>query len=119
MAKLSEQIGGGGNYLRAADLPGRRDIEVTIDRMDRELVGKEGQEQDEKWVLYFRGKEKGLVMNQTNLRAMIDALGDKEPGEYAEGKIIIYRTRTDFRGEMVDCIRVRPVAEVTEEDLPF
>ena len=49
-----------GKYLKASDLNGHEPV-VTIDRVEMEDVG-----DGRKPVVYFKGKEKGLVMNKTN-----------------------------------------------------
>ena len=52
---------GSQKYLKAADLQGQ-DINVTITSCEDEKLG-QGQHTELKCVLYFRGKEKGLVLN--------------------------------------------------------
>jgi hypothetical protein len=58
--KISEEFPS--QYLKASDLGGR-DIRVTMGRVEREKIGT-----DNKLVLYFKGKDKGLVLNKTNAR---------------------------------------------------
>ena len=98
-----------GSYLRACDLQDT-DIELTMDRVEMEDIGG-----DHKPVLYFRGKEKGLVLNKTNGR-MIGSLHGEETNDWGGKLIVIYPTRTQFRGEDVDCIRVRGVNKTAGED---
>ena len=54
-------------FLKASDLKGRQ-VTVTIDRIEYEPVGRE---KTMKPVIYFVGKEKGMVMNRTNCNAII------------------------------------------------
>jgi hypothetical protein len=60
---LSEVLLSGSQYLNAADLPERSELELTIDKIQVEKMGDEKKEEDRetKPVLYFVGKEKGLV----------------------------------------------------------
>lgn len=93
-------------YLRAADLQGR-DVTVTIERVEMADIG----DGDEKPVIYFRGKEKGLVLNKTNAGSISDALGD-ETEDWTGAAIIIFPTKTDYQGKRVDAIRVRVPRQV-------
>ena len=47
-------------YLKASDLQGRN-VTVKMGRVEQEKIGT-----DEKLILYFQGKEKGVVLNKTN-----------------------------------------------------
>lgn len=88
------------NFLKAADLQ-ERQITVTIDRVAMEDIGS-----DHKPVLYFQGKEKGLVLNKTNTTTIAAGYGD-DTDDWGGGEVIIYPSTTDFQGKVVDCIRVK------------
>jgi|ERR1700730_7451846 len=87
-------------YLKASDLQGR-EVRVVISHVDQCEVG-----DDTKPVLFFEGKNKGLVLNKTNATNIGDAYGD-ETDEWAGQVVILYEARTDFQGRTVPCIRVR------------
>ncbi len=91
-------------YLKAADLHGR-EVACVISHVATELMeGQHGREQ--KAVVNFRGKEKGLVLNQVNANTIADAYGD-ETDDWSGCTIILYPTRTQFGSKMVDCVRIR------------
>ena len=83
---------------------------------------KEGKpDQKTQITLAFEGKEKELGLNATNARTIAALLGD-ETNEWKGKQIKLYPTKTDFAGEMVDCIRI--VQDVPPEashldDIPF
>ena len=58
------------NYLKASDLQGRT-VVVTIDHCDIEDIGDE-----RKPILYFQGKQKGMVLNKTNANNVSVLYGD-------------------------------------------
>lgn len=91
-------------YLKAADL-GENKVLVIIERVEVEDVGAQGRKES-KPVLFFRGKDKGLVLNKTNARKIASILGTDETDEWQDGKIVLYATETEFQGETVDCVRV-------------
>lgn len=97
-------------FLRAADLQGRQ-IEVVMDRVEMKEIGG-----DQKPVLYFEGKQRGLVLNKTNAGTISDTYGDETEG-WAGEHVIIYPAETDYQGKRVPCIRVkvpRPQSRVAE-----
>ena len=104
-------------YLKAADLKGHS-VEVIIDRIDYEEVG-----DGKKPVAYFVGKERGLVLNVTNSVVIRDRFGT-ETDDWHGKTIFVYPTKTSFRGELVDCLRVRLPDEpepqpMTDDNIPF
>ena len=89
-------------YLRAADLQDRPHS-MIMHRVEMDTVA-DGE--DKKPVLYFTKAQKGLVLNKTNSKVIVNAYGDDSDGW--EGKpLIIFPTTVDFRGDMVEAIRVR------------
>jgi hypothetical protein len=79
-----------------------QNVNVTMSHVDMEDVG----DTDKKPVLYFNGKDKGVVLNKTNSRVITNAYGDDT--EAWRGKpLILYPAMVDFRGDMVEAIRVR------------
>lgn len=108
-------------FLRAADLNGKP-LRVTIAGLKREDIGGE-----QKVVLSFTDGSKDLILNKTNGRAIAKALGD-ETSAWPGKDIILVATQVDFRGDMVDAIRVRaapaarparPAPAVEAEEPPF
>lgn len=91
------------NYLKASDIKGSEPV-VAIDRVDYELVGRQ---RDKKAVLYFQGKEKGLVLNKTNAMKIVQLSGSGDTDDWPGFRLKLYATETEFAGETVECIRVK------------
>lgn len=89
-------------HIKASDLQDR-DATVTIAKVTIEEIGKD---RENKPVLYFQGKEKGLVLNKTNAQTIAGLYG-QETDDWVGKAITIFPTQTDFAGEQVECIRVR------------
>lgn len=96
--KISEEFPS--KYLKAADLQDR-DVRVTMGNVEKEKLG-----DDMKLVLYFKGKEKGLVLNKTNSNSIVDAYGDDTDDWFGQ-EIILFSVMTDFQGKVGPAIRVR------------
>lgn len=88
------------NYLKAADLKGRNAL-VKMDRADFEMIG-----DDKKLILYFEGKEKGMVLNKTNAGNIAAAYGD-DTDDWQGQEIVLFEAMVDFQGKTVPAIRVR------------
>ncbi len=108
--KVSEEFPS--QYLKASDLQGR-EIRVTMARVEREKIGT-----DNKLVLYFKGKEKGLVLNKTNANTIGDAYGD-DTDEWFDQPLILFSVKTDYQGKVVDATRCRvPTAKDNRQIAP-
>jgi hypothetical protein len=117
-------------YLKAADIPSQG-LPVKIAKIEREKVGTE---KKQKWVVYFRGVEKQLVLNGTNWDLIAAALREEDSDAWIGKFVELFPTQTQFGGKLVDCIRVRryrppqagtptrplkPAAPVQEEPPPW
>ncbi len=88
------------NYLKAADLQDRN-VMVKMDRVSLEKIG-----DDEKPVLYFVGKEKGMVLNKTNASNIAVVYGD-DTTDWRDQELVLFPAMVDFQGKSVEAIRVR------------
>lgn len=92
-------------YLKAADLRGKN-VAVVIERIaPREKLMMQGGKTDTKPVMYFKGKEKGQILNKTNARAIAKVYGP-EVTNWIGKTVVIMSAEVEARGEMVEAIRV-------------
>jgi hypothetical protein len=96
------------NYLKASDLGTGQPI-VTIERVEHEAVGRD---REMKAVLYFEGKEKGVVLNKTNARKITELAGSDDTDDWPGTRVSLYATDVEFNGETVDAIRIKAPAKV-------
>jgi hypothetical protein len=87
-------------YLKASDFT--QPALYTISRFNEEEINNEL-----KPVVYFNESEKALVLNIVNGNAIEKICGTPETDEWHGKQIVLYATETTFRGEQVECIRVR------------
>jgi len=93
-------------YLKAADIPLGQSVTVTVRSVVSEGVESDHGPAEDKPVLYFMDKKKGLVLNRTNAAIVSEAYGD-ETDAWTGLPVEIYTTQTEFRGRMVPCLRLR------------
>ncbi len=91
------------NYIKASDLKGASPT-VTIDRVEYEAVGRQ---KDMKPIVYFQGKDKGLVLNKTNCNKIVEIAGSPVTEEWTGVRITLFATMVEFQGDTVEAIRVR------------
>ncbi len=109
--KISEEFPS--KYLKAADLQGR-EIKVIMSNVEKEKIG-----DDLKPVLYFKGKERGVVLNKTNARTITDAYGD-DTEDWYDQEIILFSLMIDFQGKVGPAIRMRaPTARDRKKSDPI
>lgn len=87
-------------YLKAADLRDKN-VLVVIDRVEMKDIG-----DDHKPVLFFQGKDKGMVLNKTNANNIATAYGD-DTDDWVGREIVLFPAMVDFQGKTVQAIRVR------------
>lgn len=102
-------------YLKAADLGGKPLVVTIVSAPLETLKGAEGREQT-KTVLYLRGTKKLLPLNATNWDAVAAITGSGDTEDWPGHEIELYPTKTEMRGELVDCVRVRAPRQL---DLPI
>ena len=103
----------GGDLLKAADLQGRK-IKVEISKVETKAF-----DNGKKIILSFHGKDKGMACNKTNAMVIAAAYGNILEG-WVDKTIILYPTKVQFQGQMVDAIRVEtPVQEGDPDSIPF
>ncbi len=91
-------------YFTAKDIVTSGPKLVILTRIDHELVGTE--EKQEKYVAYFQGEEKGLVLNATKWDVLESLYGDESDGWIGK-EIVMFPDKTRFGGKIVDCISLR------------
>jgi hypothetical protein len=112
-------------YLSAADLDGQ----VVVLAMSNVLMEDIGFGGDKKVlpVLYFEGKDKGLVLNKTNSRKIAEMFGD-DTDDWTGQQIALFEAMVEFQGDTVAAIRVKAPprnkpsktsAEIINDDIPF
>ena len=124
-------------YLKAADIPSGRPVPVVVRSVEMEAIETEHGSLEDKPILYFMDKTKGLVLNRTNAATLSELYGD-ETDSWVGQRIDIIATDTTFRGRMVPCLRLRnaetqaetittpatappviPATAAPSEDIPF
>lgn len=92
-----------GQYLKAADLKGRN-VRLIMREVVVEDLGS-GEQRERKPVLYFEKTDRGFVLNKTNAMYIADMYGP-ETTAWAGKTIVLYPTKVEFSGRLVDTIRV-------------
>jgi hypothetical protein len=92
-------------FMKAADLDNGGEV-LTIDSCVLEEVGAD---KEEKPVLYFQGRQKGLVLNRTNFDRLVHRFGDDTKG-WKGNNVRVYSELVSFQGKQIEGIRLQPAA---------
>jgi len=96
------------NYLGHFDLQGK-EVTVTINKVLAGDLTAQGGRKSKKPIIYFEGKEKGMILNKTNSKT-IAAMYGAYVEEWVSKRITLYVSTTnnpDGTGS-VECLRIRP-----------
>jgi len=92
-------------YLKAEDLAdgigGYRRVTVMIRETVMQDLGDE-----RKAIVYFRGKDKGLVLNRTNADELQTITGSDDTDDWNGHRVMIYVERVPFQGKKVPALRI-------------
>ena len=95
-----------GKHLKAEDLKGKKHRVTIVGTETVSFKGKDGGSDEEKILVTFRGKDKGLVLNKTNALVIASQYGPNTDN-WSGKEITIFPTTTSFGDKQgVPCIRV-------------
>lgn len=89
------------DYLKAADLLGHS-VNVTLSHVEMRELNNES-----KPILFFQGKQKGMVLNKTNANKIAELFGD-DTDDWTGQEVTIFEALVEFQGRTVPALRVRP-----------
>lgn len=93
-------------YLKAEDLPHAVTVTIQCTNME-DITNSQTNKTEQKAVVFFHGKDKGLVLNQVNWTSIEEQWGDETDG-WPGRQITLFATTTPFGNKIVPCIRIKP-----------
>lgn len=105
-------------YVNSAEI-GNRVLRLAIERVVVEQIDRE-----RRWVMYFKGAKKGLVLNRTNAEYLAHAVHD-DSDRWVGLAVDVFTEKVEFDGELVDGVRIRLPKEPEaasgdpSEEVPF
>jgi hypothetical protein len=117
-------------YLKASDA--EEDLVLTVKSVKLELIG-QGQQAEQKPVLYFDEEAKGMVLNKTNAKMLAKIAKSDDTDEWKGTKVRVIATEVEYQGDLVMSLRIRedkkrpatrqapaePAEAPTEDEIPF
>jgi hypothetical protein len=117
MAKIGEMIDS--KYLKQSDV--EEDMLVTVEKVGRANVAREGDEPEYKWLIRFKDVKKPMVLNTTNIKRLAKACGSDDTDEWVGKEVVLYvDPDVEFGGNVVGGLRIRAykAAPVTKQVMP-
>lgn len=133
MAKIGEMIES--KYLKQSDVDD--EILVTVEKVGRANVAREGDEPEYKWLIRFKEFKKPMVLNATNIKRLAKACESDDSEEWIGKQAVLYvDPDVEFGGNVVGGLRIQAKAKAhgvrqepskttggkfddMEEDIPF
>lgn len=94
------------NYIGAEILQPNQELKVTIEKVLKEQV-KTADGVQECIVAYFKGGQKGMILNKTNCKIIAIVLDTPYIENWIGQSIIIYAAKVKAFGSMVEALRVK------------
>jgi len=118
MADCSKMYESESKFLKADDLKGQA-IKVKIKDSKVEAMTQDPNG-DQKLVIYFEGKDKGVALNQTNWKILAGTFGN-DSDEWNGKEIELFSMMVDYQGKMVPALRLRVISAEADfdDDIPF
>lgn len=99
-------------FIAAADLQDKEAVVKITHIATDEIGGKQ------KYVCFFAGKQKGLVLNKTNWNSIVRISGHDDTDDWTGVSICLYPTMVDFQGDSVPAVRVKAPKGGSRQDVP-
>lgn len=96
-------------WMVGADLGGKA-YSLKIDSVQQEQIQVQNGNKEPRWVLYFKGAKKGLLLNRTIAEQIAGVVGSEETQDWGGKVITIYPVEMKVAGEQRVGIRVRKPA---------
>ena len=100
-------------FLKAEDLAdgngGYRRVTVRIRETVMQDIG--GDKAERKAVIYFAGKDKGLVSNRTNADELQTIIGSDDTDNWNGYRVMLFVERVPFQGKKVPALRICAAAQ--------
>lgn len=100
------------SYLKSSDIPSHGRT-LVINR----LLNEQLRDGDAKWIVYFRGEKRGLVLNKTNASNIAQTLGN-DTDAWIGKSVTLAVHKVSFQGKLVDGIRAT-VPDPFDDDIPL
>lgn len=100
-----------GQYIKSSEID--HDTILTIRKVALESVG-QGDDQEEKPIVFFSEIDRGLVLNKTNAGTIAGLYG-AETDDWIGKQITLYSTEVSFQGKQMLGLRVRMTKPTTQK----
>jgi hypothetical protein len=104
-------------YLKQGDLVD--EVTVTIRKVGRANVAREGDEPEYKWLIRFDEFQKPMVLNATNIKRLAKACESQETEDWVGKKVVLYvDPDVEFAGNVVGGLRIRAIPKAQSTRVP-
>jgi hypothetical protein len=111
MAKVGEMIES--KYLKQSDID--HDALVTIEKVGKANIAREGDEPEYKWLVRFAEVKKPMVLNSTNIKRLAKACNSDDTDDWVGKQVVLYvDPDVEYAGNVVGGLRIRAHKQPTQ-----
>lgn len=115
MPRVSDMIES--KYLKQSDAPDP--VIVTVTKVGRINIAKDGDQPDEKWAVRFKEFNKPMILNSTNIKLLEKACGSDDTDQWVGREVVVYTDDSvSFGGQIVGGLRIRKHQEAPARKAP-
>ena len=104
MANIRDMVDS--KYLKQSDVDD--EMIVTVAKVGRGNIAKEGDEPDNKWMMRFEELKKPMILNATNIKRLARACKSDDTDQWIGCKVVLYVDHdVEFAGNVVGGLRIR------------
>lgn len=104
MPRISDMIES--KYLKQSDV--EEDTVVTVEKVGKANVAREGDEPEYKWLVRFTEFKKPMVLNSTNIKRLAKACDSENSDDWAGKQVVLFvDPDVEFGGNVVGGLRIR------------
>lgn len=104
MARVGDMIES--KYLKQTDVD--NEVLVTIQKVGRANVAREGDEPEHKWLVRFEELPKPMVLNSTNIKRLAKACNSDDTDKWIGQKVVLYVDHdVEYAGNVVGGLRIK------------
>ena len=102
------------DYLGAYSLDDGQDMILTIKTVGVETVTGEAGKKEDCLVAHFAESVKPMILNKTNCKTISKIYKTPDTDKWPGKTIQVFQDMTKLKGELVECLRIRPYIPKTE-----
>lgn len=103
--KISQMVPS--SFLKQSDFD-ENGLICTVDRLEQQNVARDDEPAENKWIVFFREFDKGMVLNTTNINLLAKACDSDDTDDWTGKEVVVYvDPNVGFGGKTTGGLRIK------------